>query len=86
MRSDDPESVKAVADCPWLGVGAGTYEERAANYARDRAKLLEDLRPGSAERLLFLATFPASYDETQTARPKDTAPPTAHMRISDAIN
>jgi hypothetical protein len=82
----DPESVKAVVECSLLGVGAGTHEERAANYVKGRAKLLEALRPGSAERLLFVATFPASYEEACAARPKDIPPLTTHVRASHAIN
>jgi hypothetical protein len=78
-------SVKAVAECPWLRGCVGTYEERAANYVRDRAKLLEALRPGSPERLLFVAAFPASYDETLEPRPK-SAPPAPNAETSDAIH
>jgi len=83
MRHDN-ESVNAVADCPWLGVGAGNY--CAADYARDRAKLLEALRPGSPERLMFLANFPPSYDEAREARPRDTTPPSAHVGASNATH
>jgi hypothetical protein len=47
---------------------------------------LEALRPGSPERLMFLANFPPSYDEAREARPKDITPPSAHVGASNATH
>jgi hypothetical protein len=86
MRSDDPESVRAVADCPWLGIGPGTRAERAANYVREREKLLQALKPGSPERLFFVATFPESYDVACMTGPNHAAPTATHAEASNAVH
>ena len=94
MRSDDPESVGAVADaqaaladCPFLADGRGdTYAERAANYVRDRENLLQALKPGSAERLFFVAMIPESYDTACMIRPKEPEPIATHPGGTDAVH
>lgn len=86
MRNDDPASVCAVADNPWLKFDARPYAEQAADYVRNRAKLFATLKPGSPERLLFVAMFPESFDTARALRPKDGAPPATHGEASDAVH
>jgi hypothetical protein len=84
MHNDD-DSVRAFFECWGCGRDARPYKERAAEYVRERQKLLDGLRPGSPERLTFIAYFPTDYDEACKLRPKVVVPAPTHGG-SDAVN